>query len=350
MIHLTSQGEAPRADYDSYISLHPLATPYHRTAWLSAVERAYGHKGVWLVSTDKGRINGLLPLCVVKAPLGRAKLTSLPFCDLGGPLADNPGIADTLTQQARALLTKMGAASLELRLERSEIGAGTALEGCKVRMTCQLPPSADTLLSSYKPKLRSQIRKAEKNGLTARLSREASDIDAFYSVYSANMKRLGSPAHSKRWFQALQQEYAHNTVIGLVYKNDTPVGAGWLLLNGHTASIPWASTLAEYNSLSPNMLLYWQLIGHVADQGYTVFDFGRSTYGEGTYRFKKQWGAEPNLLDWQKWGKSGKPETQRAASGGIGRKVRPLVEQGWQWLPAGVTDVLGPRLRRYITL
>jgi hypothetical protein len=31
-------------------------------------------------------------------------------------------------------------------------------------------------------------------------------------------------------------------------------------------------------------------------------------------------------------------------------RLRPLVEQVWQQLPLGLTNSLGPRLRRYITL
>lgn len=350
MIELIAHADAPWADCDAYIERHPQATPYHRTAWLSAVEQAYGHKGYWLVATEAGRLTGLLPLCLVKMPFGRAKLTSLPFCDVGGPLADQPEQVAALIKEARELTSKLRASSCELRLEERRTITDADLNDRKVRMLCPLPDSSETLFSSYKPKLRSQIRKAEKNGLTACLTQEPGDIDAFYAVYSANMKRLGSPAHAKHWFQALQQEYGDNTVTGLVYLDETPVGAGWLLLNGRTASIPWASTLADYNSLAPNMLLYWQLISHVADNGYSVFDFGRSTYGEGTFRFKKQWGAEPRLLDWQRWGKDGEIEAPAATQGGFGQKVRPLVEQGWQQLPASVTDKLGPRLRRYITL
>ena len=33
-------------------------------------------------------------------------------------------------------------------------------------------------------------------------------------------------------------------------------------------------------------------------QKYAFFDFGRSSEGEGTYKFKKQWGAKPTPLVW----------------------------------------------------
>jgi hypothetical protein len=44
------------------------------------------------------------------------------------------------------------------------------------------------------------------------------------------------------------------------------------------------------------------------------------------------------------------PAAAVAASGGGGSKLRPLIESAWQRLPLAVTNSLGPRLRRYITL
>jgi hypothetical protein len=47
------------------------------------------------------------------------------------------------------------------------------------------------------------------------------------------------------------------------------------------------------------MLLYWTKLEYACDNGNKTFDFGRSTPGEGTYRFKPQWGAKPQPLHWQ---------------------------------------------------
>jgi CelD/BcsL family acetyltransferase involved in cellulose biosynthesis len=123
-----------------------------------------------------------------------------------------------------------------------------------------------------------------------------------------------------------------------------------VLLCGENAVIPWASTLAEYNSLAPNMLLYWTIQSHLCETGARQFDFGRSTFGEGTYKFKKQWGALPVALDWREWDAQGVPERAAPVAKGGGSSLRPLVESVWQRLPLVVANGLGGRLRRYITL
>ena len=330
----------PLEEYDAYVAMHPAASPYHSSAWLRAAARAYHHQG-WLITAHRGgKLCGVLPLVEVRRPFGSTSLVSLPFCDLGGPLADDEDVKYQLLKEARALAASNGVNVPEVR------EGGAALEEAsqnseapprKVRMLCPLPESSEALFKSYKPKLRSQIRKAEKNGLTSEIRTDIKAVDLFYRVFAWNMRRLGSPVHSRDWFRELKQAYGEQMIVGLVFLDDQPVGAGIVLNTGNQACIPWASTLEQYNHLAPNMLLYWSLLSHVCDHGCELFDFGRSTIGEGTYRFKKQWGARPYALPW-------------ADQPGTASRLRPLIESVWRRLPLGMVNWIGPKLRRYITL
>lgn len=356
----------PADEYQRYIAGHPQATPYHDGAWLQAVERAYNHAG-WLVSArSSGRLCGVLPLVEVRPPIGLASLVSLPFCDLAGALADSAEIKSQLVKQAQTLASEHRIKSLELREggtplssvdgESARPGAQPWPGGAKVRMLCELPEDSEALFRSYKPKLRSQIRKAGKNGLTAELRTQTDALPLFYNVFAQTMRRLGSPVHSLRWFQELQAAYGDKMLVAVVFHNQTPVGAGVVLMAGRQACIPWAATLQEYNRLAPNMLLYWTLLSHVCDRGCTQFDFGRSTLGEGTYRFKKQWGAQPHQLIWRDHNADAAHVTgeKSGAAGGGGSlgasRLRPVIEHIWRRLPLSMTNWVGPKLRRYITL
>jgi FemAB-related protein (PEP-CTERM system-associated) len=336
------EADAAHATLDDWVRTHPDGSPYHLRAWRAAVADAYGYRSKVLLAREGGAITGYLPVCIVTRPLRGAQWSALPFCDLGGPLADT-------RQSAAALLDRAvhDAASQGAGLEARCIDPHLAPEGRKVRMVLALPDSAEALMKSYAPKLRSQIRKAEKNGLSCAIEAGVPAVDAFYQVYSRNMRRLGSPPHSRRWFESVQQHYGRDMFIMVVRHDGKAIGAGLVLQCGHKAAIPWASTLAEYNTLAPNMLLYWKVQAHLCELGVRQFDFGRSTFGEGTYNFKKQWGALPLVLDWQEWDASGvrRPSLPTRAS-----RLRPLIEQGWSRLPLSVTNKLGPRLRRYITL
>ena len=347
--------DAPgNAALDAFVRAHPEGNAYQLTAWRRAVADAYRYPGKVLVASRAGELAGMLPLCEVARPFGRARWISLPFCDLGGPLAASGEQAEALGARARQDVGAMRAAGLELRCSAPGGEDEAALAGRKVRMVLNLPESAAALMQSYPPKLRSQVRKAEKNGLTSEVTPDAAAIGAFYDVYARNMRRLGSPPHSRAWFDAIHRHYsaAGDMFIVLVRHENRVVGAGWVLLCGDKAVIPWASTLADYNALAPNMLLYWAIQAQLCERGVRQFDFGRSTFGEGTYKFKKQWGALPVALAWREWDAQGVAPVLAPAvtGGGAASKLRPLIESTWQRLPLGVTNRLGPKLRRFITL
>lgn len=94
------------------------------------------------------------------------------------------------------------------------------------------------------------------------------------------------------------------------------------------------------------MLLYWAMLEYGCQQGYKRFDFGRSTVGEGTYRFKEQWGARPEPLFWYRF----VHESHARDSLPIEGNNRRRAAEYWKRLPVSVTKVLGPRIRRYISL
>ena len=49
-----------------------------------------------------------------------------------------------------------------------------------------------------------------------------------------------------------------------------------------------------FNKLSPNMLLYGKVLEYACEQGFQLFDFGRSSPDSGTYRFMSSGGPSPS--------------------------------------------------------
>jgi len=351
--------------WNAYVNKHREHSPYHLFGWKDAIRAAYQHRSHYLIAeksiNDTEEIVGVFPLIVFSSPLGKPTLCALPFCDIGGILANNDEIYALLLNESKKIALNYQAKSIEVResvinstkksiTEKSitEKSITEKLTTEKVSMIMSLPSDAETLFSNFKSKLRSQIRKAEKNGLVYKLGSQQDLLDDFYQVFAHNMKALGSPVHSKQWFISLLEYYKSNMVISIIYKDDIPIGGGIVLIAGNKAAIPWASTKSEYNRLSPNMMLYWSLLKHLCDNNIETFDFGRSSFGEGTYKFKQQWGAEPMPLNWF------------IIDGIVGERIkhqsnnqsqlRSIVEQVWQKLPLPVTIFIGPKIRRYINL
>ncbi|HFQ80970.1 MAG TPA: FemAB family PEP-CTERM system-associated protein [Desulfobacterales bacterium] len=350
MLAIQTVRPTDQQQWDSFVRARAEASPYHLFAWGKAINEAYGHKLHYLIARKNKEIVGVLPLVNLNFPFLVNNLTALPFCDVGNCLCDDEEIQNSLIAEALKIGDRLKTKRITLRGEIKgslNHNRNFAIEdNAKVRMLLTLPPSSEILLKSFKSKLRSQIRKAEKNGVIFRWA-GAEGVEPFYAVFCRNMRDLGSPVHSRQWFQAVMRNYGPNARIGLTEFEGKCIGAGLILSTSEQTAIPWASTLRQYNRQAPNMLLYWNCLKFAADNGKKLFDFGRSTEDEGTFRFKKQWGAAPAPLLWyssppnprQSPGKSRTEPTRRETAAEI-----------WKKLPAPIANLLGPQLRKYIDL
>jgi len=348
MLRVSLAEQSDQNRWDAYALNHPDASPYHMFAWKQAVEGSYGHTCPYLCAEKNGELVGILPLVHIHILGIVGELAALPYCDVGSCLCDDDEVQDALLDEAMKIQKKLNCKKLTLRGQlrdsalKTEFGAEA--HG-KVRMLLPLPPSSDELISGFKSKLRSQIRKAEKNGISFRWS-GLDELDAVWSVFSRNMHDLGSPVHAKNWIRSVLQNYKERARVGLAEYGGETVGIGIVLMTNTVVSIPWASCLREFNHLAPNVLLYWNLLKFSSDNGYQVFDFGRSTEGEGTYKFKKQWGAEPMALAWHSH-----PDARKC--GGRARlhsSNRDVAARLWRKIPLPIANFLGPHLRKYISL
>jgi len=280
--------------------------------------------------------------------------------DGGGVLADGRKAEESLLSEVIRLGLKTGASRIELRQERllescNDISAfcsersrkplQSATRSNKVRMLRNLPDSSEMLMKSFKSKLRSQITKPLKEGLTSRTG-GAELLEDFYKVFLVNMRDLGSPVHSIKLMRHVLSEFSECSKIVVIYKGKEPVATALVVGFEKVLRNPWASSLRKYASLSPNMLLYLRVLEYACDNGYQVFDFGRSSAGEGTYKFKEQWGAAPASLYWQYIALHGEvPEPERS-----GKERFEKAMCYWQRLPLLVTRVIGPSIRKHISL
>lgn len=352
MLTIRLSTEADRFYWDSFVSQNPESSPYHWYGWKNAVEKSYGHKGYYLIAEDQnGEIIGVLPLIGIKFPWGKKTLVSLPYCDYAGPLGDE-GVKKALIDEAISLTLKIGAEKLELRFSNKEAwiknDSPIDSQGAypKVRMLKNLPSTASELWSEFKPKLRAQIRRPQKEGLKEEIG-GGELFNDFYKVFKINMHRLGSPVHDRRWFENLLAQYKENARVGIVrHKDGFPVAGGILLIIGQKVCVPWASSLREYSSIAPNMLLYYQFLTWSIEHGFNQFDFGRSTPGEGTYKFKEQWGSSPHPLFWFVHSRNGKSSTVLSSNSHARERMANL----WSNLPIGIANFLGPKIRKYIAL
>jgi len=332
-----------RKSWDSYVQSHFSSSNYHRYGWRDVIETSFSHSCFYLAARDiDDNIVGILPLVFMKSRLFGRFLISLPFFNYGGVLCDRKEIGDALLVEAVNLQKKLGAQYTELRHSEQWTGDMPSKQS-KVAMILVLEKDIEAQWHGFKAKLRNQIRKADKSGLSVSIgSKEL--LNGFYDVFARNMRDLGTPVYSKQFFSAVLECFPHDSRIISVFLGKKPVAAGLISSFRNTVEIPWASSIRKYNSLCPNNLLYWTALQFALKNGFERFDFGRSTPGEGTYRFKKQWGARPHQLHWQYL----LPEGSALPELNTKNPKYLMAIKMWQKLPLPVTRFLGPNIVKYI--
>jgi FemAB-related protein (PEP-CTERM system-associated) len=318
-------------------------SPGRDPGWLIALEEGLGHDPYCLEATQADRIVGLLPLAHVHSRLFGRFLVSLPYLNVGGVLAPEEAVQAALVDQAVQLANRLDVRYLEVRHEARLLHPALGAElTSKVHMRLELPATTEELWKGFDPKVRNQVRKGEKAGLTIHWGAEDL-LGEFYDVFAENMRDLGTPVFGQRLFRSILRQFPGQAELCVVRLEGKPV-AGALLVHGPgLTEVPSASSLRRYNPTNANMLMYWRLLGRAIERRQAVFDFGRSTVDSNTFRFKKQWGAQPNAAVWQYYVRYGSMGDMRPESG----RYRQLIRL-WQRLPVALTRWIGPSIVRGI--
>lgn len=335
--------EVARKQWDAYVLESREAQHYHLSGWAQVIERAYGHRAVYLVTEDDaGTTKGILPLIEMRRWILGHVAASMPFLDYGGICADDSQASQALLDAALAYCARARIGTLDLR---HYTPSGLDLRRFEQKTTLVLPltNNADHLWQGFNAKVRNQVRKALKSDLSVRWA-GAEALPDFYRVWAENMRDLGSPVHSQRFFRAVFEVFP-STQLALVCTGDEVIGGAVCLYFRDTVLVPWASSLRAFFRYCPNNLLYWEALRTACEAGYRRFDFGRSSQGSGTYHFKKQWGAEEHALSWECWSADATARPIVDSSyGPYGRAA-----QLWQRLPLPVANWAGPWIRQYLS-
>jgi len=321
----------------------PIVPLSKHPAWLSVFHKAMDHEIYAVEAVIGGQTFGFLPLAHVSSLLFGRFLVSLPYLNTNGVIAQSADVQTQLVDRAAVLAEELNVRYLELRhespLDHSDL---TAELTTKVHMRLELPDTPERLWKDLDAKVRNQVRKGEKPGFKVAWG-GFELLHDFYEVLSENMRDLGTPVYGRQLFREILATFPDRAELCVV-KDDTKPIAGALLLHGWgVTEVPTAAALKAYNPTSANMMMYWRLLQRSIERGQRQFDFGRSTTDGSTYRYKKQWGAQPFPATWQYALKEGEAPNLRPDNPRYERAIRL-----WQKLPVRVTQLLGPPIVRGI--
>lgn len=339
-LHIEAFSGSPE-EWDAYGARQPGWTAFHRFGWKSVIENVFGHECHFLAAREGTTLLGILPLVRVKSVIFGHYLVSMPFVNYGGPLGTAEAVRQ-LSGAATTLAQQSGARLLELRSRVSQ-PLDLPVSHRKITVVLDVPPEdAAGLWKRLDAKVRNQVRRPQKEGVTVRFGPD--ELEPFYTVFAHHMRDLGTPVQSRRLFESIREAFGDDVWFGCAYLGGRAVAGGCGFRWAQEFEMTWASSLAAYNRIAPNMLLYWSFLERVAQQRLTTFNFGRCTVDSGTHKFKRQWGGRDEPLWWYQWS----PDTTTAKTPSPDDAAFAWGPRLWKRLPVALATALGPRIVRYI--
>jgi len=332
--------EADAIQWNRFAEAQTGASIAHLFEWKKVFERAYGRQTHNLCVFADRECVALLPFVHMRGRLGGNRLVSLPYLDQGGILASESADRSLLQEACLSLAQRLKVRGLDFR-GSSPFDRSGNLPTSRFRFLLELGDSRESLWNVIGPKVRNQIRKSEREGLSTRRV-GVDQLGDFHRIMARNMHRLGSPVHGLRFFESIASELRNRFSLYLTFdETGNTVAGGVALRFKSTVTVPWASSLPEARSSCPNHSLYWRVLQDALESGSKIFDFGRSSQGTGTFHFKKQWRAQTVPLQWTSVDTSGNPVTEEY----LDPRQNAGLARMWSLMPGLLADRLGPVIR-----
>ncbi|MDO6425483.1 FemAB family PEP-CTERM system-associated protein [Thalassotalea sp. 1_MG-2023] len=328
--------------WDNYVRTHKQGSFFHLSGWMSVISKSFGHSCYYIMAEDGDQVLGVLPLVEVKSALFGHALISTPFCVYGGAIADNDDVVRELESHAKTLSESLEVDYLELRYRHAQ-NNGLLLKQVHSTFGCELAEDSEQILAKVKKKQRAVIRHSLKNELKHQVTH---DVEQFYQLLSESYRNLGTPIFSKQYFENLMNEFSQNADILVV--NDAEGNPSNAVMNfyfndqvlpyyGGGNSASRAIKSADY--------MYYQVMCHAKEEkGSQWYDFGRSKHDSGPYKYKKNWGMEPEPLHYYYHLVNAKELPNLSPNN---PKYKLFINL-WQKLPLKVSQFLGPFLSKYL--
>jgi len=340
-------------EWDDYVDRHPGGGVYHTSAWIRTVCEAGAYTPVCIAVQDSGVITGVLPAVAIESRLTGRRLTSLPFSDKCGVLADTEDVAGMIVAEAATQREQRRLGFHEMRdVPRLADGSGGTVDDRYARhlhfynYIIPLSSDPDSVRATFSRKsVRQTINKGLRLGVTVRRGVGADDLRRFYHLYALNRQRHGIPPQPMSLFETLlgRLRESPQALLYLAEAEGRSVAALIVIRYGGISYAKYEGIDEGARHLQPIYPLFWESIRDACTNGDRLYDFGRTASdNNGLMDFKGRWGTEQVPLPYY----TAPPGNTLSTVGSDSLKYR-LFTGTFRRLPIGVSAWIGARIFRH---
>ena len=251
-----------------------------------------------LIDTTTNDIKAALPLFEVRSWLTGNRLVSIPFATICDPLITTTDDMSKLFAEALNLSKELKTPSIEIRtfmsapLIQEEALANNPFYK---HHYIQLDKEPEELKKSFhRTNVRQRIQRALKSNLSLKVADNESDMINFYQLHIMTRKKLGLPPQPYIFFKMLWETFTPSKQMALLLaKQNNQTIAGLIIFKFKTrVSAEFLASDETFLNVSPNHFLFWEAIKSACNEGFKIFDFGRtSPDNKSLMTFKSRWGT-----------------------------------------------------------
>ena len=284
--------------WNAFAASNPWANVFHHPSWARLLAECYGYRPFVVVVRDAdGTISAGLPMMEVSSPLTGRRWMSLPFTDHCSPLCRD---VESLGELTNSLVEMSQSSKIPMIEVRWELPAHPSIRSYShfVLHTCKLAPDFDSVADRFHAMHRRNIKTAKKRGVRIKWGRERDHLREFYRLHLQTRRRQGIPIQPWRFFESVGAllEQGLGFVL-LAYKGCECLAAAVFLHWHQTLTYKYGASSVSGLRLRPNNLLFSAAIRWACENGYKVFDMGKTDpTNTGLRSFKTRWGADETPL------------------------------------------------------
>jgi hypothetical protein len=286
--------------YDEMLGACPDSVPFHSREWLRVIRDTYGHKSFCFVVKSGPDIRALLPLVEVRSWLTGSRGVAVPFADNCPALAADSAAQQLVLEAAIKHGQQHGWKYLELRGGRNLMGDAQASLVFNEHIL-NLAGGADALFMSFAGRMRTAVRKAEKEGVRAEIYTTAEAVKIYYELHCATRRKHGVPPQPFSFFRNIFDQFISRkqgmVVIG--WHQQVPVAAAVFIHYRRQAVYKFSASNEAYLNLCGNNVVLWEAIRWYANNGFSAMHFGRtSVENDGLRKYKIGWATTESKLEY----------------------------------------------------
>ncbi len=271
------------------------ASIFSRTEWSKVLEEGFDSKVVSYCLRKDGKIVLALPGIIFDFKVMKMFYSNIPYGGFWGESEYIPEFLDILEGRLKREHIHFIRVGKNFQAQFPEL-EGYQKEEAYTHLLDIGQMTEELLWTNYKKRVRRDVRKAEKSGISIHEAIDPKEIDVLFDLYLETMRR--NEAYNTWTRKALHSIYHHLVQKGqanilLASLKDEIIAGIILIFSPETTYYFFAASSQKYLSLCPNDLLVHHGICLTIREGRRFFDLMASQKEDvALMNFKEKWGAQ----------------------------------------------------------